>query len=180
MQKINLDKKIIVFLVLSGFLLVELFVLLPGEIKTISRLNKKINTAVENLKLIEEDWPNKENYLIRKEKLAKEISDMRSRVVAPQEESKAFSFISANSRNFSVTISSLSPGELQDYTLTGLGEFKVLPINVKAESQFHNLLEFLEYLQGSKYLFGVKELEISSGSSSNTINMTLCCLIEKK
>ena len=180
MQKINIDKKTVVFLALAIVLFGELFVVFPWEMKRISGLTKRIAKVTQRVNSIERKWPRKDKYLEGKELLKKEIKETRGRFFSPEQESKILSFISTGSKNFGVEIQSLLPGQLQDYTSTKVGEFKYLPIVVKANSGFHNLAMFLNYLSSSQYFFEVKELNILSGSPCNSIEMTICGVIEVK
>lgn len=180
MQKIDIDKHTVVFFILAVILFGEILVIFPWQIKIISDLTKKTTKISRQVNSIEREWPRKDKYLESKELLKKELKEARNRFLSPDQGSKALSFISANSKNFEVEIQSLSSGKLQDYTSTEAGEFKYLPIAIKAKSKFHNLAMFLNYLNNSQYSFEVKELNIVSGDSHNLIKMTICGIIREK
>jgi len=179
MQKINIDKQAVIFFGLASFLAIELIVLVPWSFKKITILSKKGSELSRKIKSIEADWPNKDKYINDKEKIKSEIKKLREKFITPREESKLLSFISGSSKDFGVAIKSLLPGKLQDYTDTEFGEFKYLPVSVKAKSGFHNFARFLNYLKSSPYFFEVKELSISSGQPYNSIEMILCGAIEE-
>jgi len=180
MQKINFSKQTIIFLAVILCLVIEVVVFFPWGVGTLFRLNREVEKSANNIYQVKSNWALKESYLSNRDNIKGEISKIRAKIISSQEDSKVFSFISASSKDFQVNIYSLSPEKLQDYALTNSGDFKYLPIQIKAESGFHNLLGFLNYLQKSKYLFGVNELQITSRYPFNVVNMTVCCLIEKK
>lgn len=180
MQKIDIDKQIIIFLSAAAILIGELFIVFPWEMKTISNLTKKTAKIADQVNSVEREWPKKDKYLENKELLKKEVEKEKSRFLLPGQGSKALSFISANSKNFGIEIQALSPGELQDYISTKLGTFKYLPIKVKAKGKFHSLAKFLDYLGNSQYFFGVKEMSISYRAPYNIIKMVVYGIVEEK
>jgi len=180
MQKLNFDKKSVVFFFIVAFIIIEMAVFIPWGIKKIISSNKEIKSVATRLKNIEEDWPNKDKYVQQKEQLNKSLDDIQSKFVSTQEESKIFSFISTSSKEFGVDIKSLLPSKLQDYASTKFGKFKYLPIVIKAESKFHNLALFLEYLGNSKYFFEVKKIKISGVHKQNIVEIVICLVIQEK
>ena len=178
MQKINIDKQVVVFFILAAILVGELFIVFPWEIKKISNLTKETAKIAWRVSSIEREWPKKDKYLKNKELLKKEIEESRGRFLLFDQGSKALSFISANSKDFGIEIQSLSLGKLQDYISTKFGTFKYLPVKVKAKGKFHNLARFLDYLSGSQYFFEVKEMSILHKHPYNSIEMTICGIIE--
>jgi len=180
MQKLNFDKKSIVFFSIAAFIVIEVAVFIPWGIKRIISSNREIKFVATRLKNIERDWPNKDRYVQQKEQLSKSLGELRSKFVSTQDESKLLSFISTSSKEFGVEIKSLLPSKVQDYTSTEFGKFKYLPIVIKAESKFHNLVLFLEYLGNSKYFFEVKKVNISGTRKKNTVEMIVCAAIQEK
>ena len=180
MQKINIDRRTIVFLILAVILFAELFVAFPWGIKKISDLMKQTNKIAQRVASIEHDWPRKDKYLEAKEELKEEVKRIQGKFILRHQESKILSFISASSKDFKVKIQSLTPGELEEYTSTKFGEFKYLPVAIKADSKFHDLVLFLNYLNDSQYFFEVKKLDILSRSPYNSIEMIICAAIAVK
>ena len=177
MQKLKLDKYIMVFLVLAIFLIVEVFIFFPFGIKKMSSISQKTARLVKDLNQIERDWPNKDNYLKKIEELKVGVKEKKNRFTSQDKESKLISFISSKSKDFDIEILSLSPGDLKDYTTTEFGEFKYLPLNIKAKGKFHNLALFLEYLQMSQYFFEIRDLTMSRVSQDNKIDMVICAIV---
>lgn len=180
MQKINIDKQTAVFLILAVVLFTELFIVFPWEIKKISDLTKRTTEAARRVISIENEWPRKDRYLKEKRELKEEIKRVEEKFISRQQESKILSFISVSSKDFKVKIQSLTPGELQEYTSTKFGEFKYLPVAIKADSKFHDLVSFLNHLNDSRYFFEVKKLDILSKSPYNSIEMIICGAIAVK
>lgn len=180
MQKINIDKQTAVFLILAVVLFTELFIVFPWEIKKISDLTKRTTEAARRVISIENEWPRKGRYLKEKRELKEEIKRVEEKFISRQQESKILSFISVSSKDFKVKIQSLTPGELQEYTSTKFGEFKYLPVAIKADSKFHDLVSFLNHLNDSRYFFEVKKLDILSKSPYNSIEMIICGAIAVK
>jgi len=180
MQKINIDKPTLVFVIVAAILLVELFVVFPWEISKIGGLTKKRSKLIEKLNFIENEWPRKDQYLENKELLNEEIQKVRGKFITYDQESKVLSFISASSKDFGIKINSLTPGELQSYVSTKFGKFEYLPIKVKAKGNFHNLAMFLDYLSSSQYFFEVKELAILSGLPYSSIEMVIFGVVAVK
>lgn len=180
MQKLNFDKKSIVFFSIVTFIIIEVAVFIPWGIKKIISSNRKIKFTATRLKNIEKDWPKKDKYVQQKKQLSKSLDEIRSKFVSAQDQSKVFSFISTSSKEFGVEIRSLLPSKAQDYTSTKFGEFKYLPIVIKAESKFHNLALFLEHLRNSKYFFEIKKINISGASKQNIVEMVICAALQEK
>ena len=179
MQKINIDKQTIIFFALAVLLLAEVFVLVPWSFKRITVLSRTAASLSRKLKSIRVDWPNKDKYIDSQEELKAQIKKAHFKFIPSQEESKLLSFISANSKNFNVNIKSLLPGKVKEYTSTHFGEFKYLPIAVKARGGFHNLAKFLDYLKNSQYFFEIKKMSISSQQPYNFIEMNICGVISE-
>lgn len=177
MQKISIDKQTIIFFVLAVFLLMEIFVLVPWSFKRIAVLSKTAASLSRKLKSVKADWPNKDKYIDNQEKLKEQIKKVHSRFIPSQEESKLLSFISANSKDFNVSIKSLLPGGREEYVSTHFGEFKYLPVAVEARGGFHNLARFLDYLKRSQYFFEIKKMSISSQQPYNLIEMDICGVV---
>ena len=180
MQKINIDTQTVVFFVLAVVLCAEVFVAFPWEIKKISDLSKRTTKVAQQVTSIENEWPRKDEYLKDKSELGEEIKRIQGKFILREQESKLLSFISVSSEDFKVKIQSLTPGELEEYTSTKFGEFKYLPIAIKADSKFQNLVLFLNHLNDSEYFFEVKELDILSRSPYNSIEMIICGAIAVK
>ena len=147
MQKINIDKQTIVFFILATILFSELLIAFPWEIKKISDLTKQTTEVAQRVTSIENQWPRKDKYLKDKSELLDEIKRIKEKFILKQQESKILSFISVSSKDFKVKIQSLTPGVIQEYTSTKFGEFKYLPVAIKADSGFHDLVLFLNYLK---------------------------------
>ena len=173
MQKINIDKQTIAFFILAVVLSLELFVAFPWELKKISDLTKRTAKVAQRVTSIENEWPRKDRYLKDKRQLEEEIKRVKEKFILRQQESKILSFISVSSKDFKVKIQSLTPGELGEYTSTRFGEFKYLPVAIKADSKFHDLVLFLNHLNDSQYFFEVKKLDILSRSPYNSIEMII-------
>ena len=174
MQKINIDKQTVVFFILAAILSIELFVAFPWEIKKISNLTKSTTKIAQRVTSIKNEWPRKDKYLKAKRELKEDIKRIQKKFISKQQESRMLSFISVSSKDFRVKIQSLTPGELEEYTSTKFGEFKYLPVAVKADSKFHDLVLFLNHLNDSQYFFEVKKLDILSRSPYNSIEMIIC------
>ena len=162
MQKINIDKQTVVFFIIAIVLFLELFIAFPWEIKKISDLSKRTIKIAQQVTSIENDWPRKDQYLNNKSELEKEIEAIQEKFILRQQESKILSFVSTSGKDFKVKIQSFTPGELEEYTSTKFGEFNYLPITIKADSKFHDLVLFLNHLNDSQYFFEVKKLDILS------------------
>ncbi len=180
MQKINIDKPTLGFIVVAAILVVELLVIFPWEVSKIGALTRRGNKLIEKLNAIENEWPRKEQYLESKELLKKEIQRARGKFIVRDQESKALSFISVSSKAFGIEINLLTPGDLKSYTKTKVGNFKYLPIKVKAKGNFHNLAMFLDHLSDSQYFFEVKKLTILSGSPYNSVEIMICGAVAVK
>ncbi|MDD4954602.1 MAG: type 4a pilus biogenesis protein PilO [Candidatus Omnitrophica bacterium] len=178
MRKLKLDKNIIFAAVASAILLVEIVLTISG-IGAISGINKNISKVKQDLATIEKEWPNKENYVKKADNLKKEITAMREKFIQPQQDSALFSYISSESKNFSVQLKSLKPQPLQDYASNKLGKFKCLPIAVSATSSFHNFARFMDFLQNGRYFFDVLEMRILSDSPYHSIEMIICGLVKE-
>jgi len=178
MHKLKLDKDIILVAVLSAVVLGEI-ILMVLAIGGFYGINKKISTIRQDLASIEREWPQKENYVNKSDSLKKEISEMRGKFILPQEDSALFSYISTESKNFSVQIKSIKPLPLQDYTPSRLGKFKSLPITVSALSSFHNFAQFMDFIQNGRYFFDVLEMRILSDSALQSIEIVICGLVKE-
>ncbi|MFH1519461.1 MAG: hypothetical protein ABIE75_02695 [Candidatus Omnitrophota bacterium] len=180
MRQINLDRQTVIFIVLAAILAGELFILFPWELRKINKFTERIGKIAEQINSVENEWPQKDRYLENQKRVKEEIKKTREEFIITNQESKPLSFISAHSKDFEIEIQSLSPQELQTYVSTKFGKFKYLPIKVKAEGKFNNLVMFLNYLHNSQYFFEVKELTILSGSPFNPIEMVICGAIAVK
>ncbi|MCF7888413.1 MAG: hypothetical protein K9L76_03965, partial [Candidatus Omnitrophica bacterium] len=90
-------------------------------------------------------------------------------------ESKLISFISENSQKYDIKIKAITP---LDVFSAENKNFDYIPFRIEAEGSFHDLGNFLSFLQKDKYFFQLKELVIT-GYRPNKINMLLCGLSQK-
>jgi len=180
MQKLKLDRQVVIFSAVIVALALEFFILLPWSIGRIIQVNKRTRKTFQDIKVVKQEWPDKDAYLEKKGQLKKDIEAIRSKFITSQETSKLLSFISSASRDFKVEIESFSPLKVEEYTSNKYGQFKYIPIEIKAKSKFHNLALFLEYLYKSQYFFEIKDLKITSGYPYNPIEITICGLIVEK
>ncbi|MCK9615275.1 MAG: type 4a pilus biogenesis protein PilO [Candidatus Omnitrophica bacterium] len=178
MRKLKLDKNIIVAIVLVIVSIGEIILLVLGA-GIVFNINKKISKIRQDLATIEKEWPNKDRYVSKSETLTKEIDDMREKFILPQQDSALFSYISTESKNFSVQIKVIKPQALQDYAASKIGKFKCLPITISAIGSFHNFAQFMDFLQTGKYFFDVLEMQILSDSPYHSIEMVICGLIKE-
>ncbi|MDP2923394.1 MAG: hypothetical protein Q8O30_06725 [Candidatus Omnitrophota bacterium] len=179
MRKLDLDKHIVIFSVAAFILLLELLLILPLEIKKIGEMNKAAAKFRQDIDSVEKDWPNKDIYLASSQAAKAEIQRLSEKFIVPQQESGIFSFISSESKGFGVEIKVLKPSEIEDYVSTKFGKFKYLPINIKAQSQFHDLARFLDYLQSGKLFFEVKEITIKANYPNNLVDIIICGLVKE-
>lgn len=180
MQKINFDKATIVFSLLTLFLSLEVFLLLPAGFKRINTANRQIGIINRKLGAVESEWPKKAVYLAKEETIKKNIEGLKAKFITPQQESKVLSFISANSEEFGVEITSITPGKPKSHEDETVTEISYLPINIKGTSSFHNLLAFLNYLGKEKYFFRVDSLDMSLLYPRNSMEMTISALMRKE
>lgn len=176
MQKIKLDKQLVTFIILALILIIELFMLLPWGIGRISRLGKKTDNLKEKIKVTKADWPKKSEYLDKVDGLKVKIEDNKDKIIAVGHESKLISFISENSQKYSIKIKAITP--LDPFSAENKN-FNYIPFRIEAEGSFHDLGNFLSFLQKDKYFFQLNELVIT-GYRPNKINMLLCGLSKKQ
>ncbi|MFA5008127.1 MAG: hypothetical protein WC546_02780 [Candidatus Omnitrophota bacterium] len=178
MRKLKLDKNIVLSSVLAATLIIEI-ILVVLELSAVLNINKKIFKTRQDLTTIEREWPAKDNYLKKKESLNKEISEMRDRFILPQQESAAFSYLSSESKNFSVQLKAIKPLAMQDYAASKLGKFKLLPITISAASSFHDFARFMDFIQNGKYFFDVLEMRILSDYPYSSIEIAISGLMKE-
>ncbi len=178
MRKLKIDKNLILPAVLTAISIAAIVGLVAG-FSVLFGVNKKITKIRQDLATIQREWPNKESYVKKSESLKEEIKNMREKFIRPQQESAFFAYISTESKNFNIQIKVLKPQALQDYAASKVGKFKYLPLTVSAAGAFHNLAQFMDFLQRGKYFCDVAEMQIMSDSPYNTIEMVLGGLIKE-
>jgi Tfp pilus assembly protein PilO len=176
MQKIKLDKQLVIFITLALLLVIELFIFLPWQIGRISKLGKKTDDLKEKINTTKADWPKKTEYLNKVDNLKTEIENNKDKIIAVGHESRLISFISENSQKYNIKIKAIMP--LDSFPAENKN-FDYIPFRIEAEGRFHDLGNFLSFLQKDKYFFQLKEL-IITGYRPNKINMLLCGLSEKR
>ncbi|MCF7895079.1 MAG: type 4a pilus biogenesis protein PilO, partial [Candidatus Omnitrophica bacterium] len=172
MQKIKLDKQLVIFIILALTLVVELFIFLPWGIGRISKLAKKTDSLRQKINTTKTDWPKKPDYLDKVDRLKVKTENNKNKIVAVGHESKLISFISENSQKYDIKIKAITP---LDVFSAENKNFDYIPFRIEAEGSFHDLGNFLSFLQKDKYFFQLKELVIT-GYRPNKINMLLCGL----
>ncbi|MCF7873448.1 MAG: type 4a pilus biogenesis protein PilO [Candidatus Omnitrophica bacterium] len=176
MQKIKLDKQLVIFISLALVLIVELFILLPWQISRISKMAKGANSLKQKIETTKTEWSRKSDYLTKISNLEDKIKKNKNKIVSSGHESKLISFISKSSQNYGVKVKAITP---LDPFSTENKKFNYIPFRIEAEGSFHDLGNFLNFLQKSDYFFEVKELTIT-GYRPNKINMLLCGLGKKQ
>ncbi|MCF7870675.1 MAG: type 4a pilus biogenesis protein PilO [Candidatus Omnitrophica bacterium] len=175
MQKIKIDKQFIVFIGLAVVLAAELFIFLPWGIGSISKTGRAVKRLKQKIETTKTEWPKRKDYLAKIDDLKKEIDKNKNKIIASGHESKLISFISKNSQKYNIRIKAITP--LDSYPAEDK-KFNYIPFRIEAEGGFHDLGNFLAFLQKDNYFFELKELTLA-GYRPNKINILLCGLEEK-
>ncbi len=180
MQKLKLNKPLVIFLTVILFLALELLFLLPQASRRISNLNRKRLLASSKLKAAREEWPRQDIYLNKSKELSEQVKIIQKRFILSQDMPQVLNFIADNAETFKVEIIELSPLVQSGVPLEQPASFTYAPITLKAKSKFHSLAMFLECLQASQYFFEVKELNITSGPDYPLVEIKLCTALREE
>ncbi|MCF7875078.1 MAG: type 4a pilus biogenesis protein PilO [Candidatus Omnitrophica bacterium] len=175
MQKIRLDKHFFIFIILSAALIAELFIFLPWGIGSIAKTGKAVKRLKQKIETTKTEWPKRQDYLVKIDDLKKEIAKNKNKIITSGHESKLISFISKNSQKYNIRIKAITP--LDPYPAKNK-KFNYIPFRIEAEGGFHDLGNFLAFLQKDNYFFELKELTLA-GYRPNKINILLCGLEER-
>ena len=180
MRKINLNlnKDYLPFLGIILILIVEIFILFFA-VKYLFNLNKKVLTIKKTIETTKSEKLLLDSYKSKIENLKKELELLNNKSIGYAEESNLLSFISSESKNFKFEINKITPLQRLKYTTTKDNKFSYIPINIEAVCSFHSLVDFLRFLENSKYFFEVSELNISYLEGVEKINITICGLLKE-
>lgn len=180
MLKLNLDKKTLFLLVFTGVLILELFFFMPWTIVRLAAVNKGVRQLKSKAAMVESEWHNKDSYLERNSQLRKDVEKLKIKIFPFSQQASVLSFISSESEKFNVIINSLQPLAIQEYASTDFGDFKYLPVAMSVKANFHNLKNFIEYLQSYEAFFAVRRLNISSGEPDTLADVEIGVLVKEE
>jgi len=179
MQKVRLDKKAIISIVVYAIFLIEILFIAPIQIKRFSSLHSKVRDLRKKVTQAKNDLNSKDKFIQDKEKIKLDIVELESGFIASGDISSVLSFISRKAKENAVDVLEITQSSTKLYTKIGSAKIYSLPIKVKAQAGFHNLSQYLNALQDGYYFLSVDELFIKGNSPYHKAMFVLTALFKE-
>ncbi|RKY41519.1 MAG: hypothetical protein DRP81_08345 [Candidatus Omnitrophota bacterium] len=178
MQKMKLDKRILIVIVYVALFL-EIFWFTPFQIKKFIHLFSEVGRLRKNIVQFSSQKNYQQNLLSRKKEISREIIELKSKIIAPQDVSALQAYLSRKAKENRLDIEEISPNSPQEYKITSQGKFLALPVDIILEADFHSLARFFGDLEKGDYFLAPKEMEVIGAKPYHRVNLELYALIKE-
>ena len=179
MQNIKLDKKEIISLVIYGICLVEIFFIIPVQVKNFSSLHHKMSVLKKKVIQAKKGFSSKDEFINDKEKIKMDIVNLESSFATSQDISAVLAFISRRAKENVVDILEVAQSRPKLYKKIAGMKVYSLPIRVKAKAGFHNLCQCLNALQSGFYFLKISSLSIKGNSLYHEVRFVVTALFKE-
>lgn len=179
MQKIKLDKKIIIYSSFYLLALIEVGLILPIQTKKFFQLNSQTAQLRKKISSYKQDINTEDRFVNDREQAKLTIGDLETQFVTSQDVSSITSYISTKAKENAVEILEIMPSQPQHYKTIPQGKFSYLPIKIEAKASFHDLAVFLNILSSGSWFLETKELIMKEDKPSCKVNFVVVVLLRE-
>ena len=179
MQNIKLNKKEVISLVIYGVCLIEIFLIIPVQVKNFSSLHHKTSVLKKKITQAKKDLLSKDEFANNKEKMKLDIIDLESSLATSQDISAVLAFISRKAKENAVDILEVTQSRPKLYKKIAGMKVYSLPITVRAKAGFHNLCQCLNAFQGGFYFLKIDSLSIKGNSPYHEVKFVVTALFKE-
>ncbi|MBN2121419.1 MAG: type 4a pilus biogenesis protein PilO [Candidatus Omnitrophica bacterium] len=173
------NKVTIIFAALTVFIFVDLIFFLPGQISNSRNIAKKLKEVKEKIESLDRDIANKNNFLNTKKSFEEKLLDIQSRFLSKDDSTLIMSEINNLAKKSNLEITNFRPRPLQEIVKHGHITFYYLPVDLKFETSFHRLGEFLNRLEKLDFSVELTELKMKGEYPDTSITMQICGVVRE-
>jgi len=152
-----ITKERLIFIGLLFVLILEIFVLVPYGVGRVFALTKKNNESRKKISAVKAEWPRKDSYLEKKNKLSESIEKEKTSLSVCGSLEDLISYVSACANKSKVRIETIAP--IGDEGLA-----------IEFSGGYHHFGNFFDMLQNEKYLVKVKKIMIIAEDNVNVLS----------
>lgn len=155
--------------ILGGILLfiflIDYFLIMNPQLKTLRTLNPKIRLLAEDLKTAKDDITRMEQYQSSVATFRAQVELLNSSLISKEGIPLVLENISRTANKFGVKIDQLKPlKEEQGLVLENKeGKFSALPILVNAQGSYHNMGRFINQIEENNAFLSIVDLKFTAG-----------------
>ncbi len=179
MQKFEVDKKTVVLLAFYVFLVIDLVIIVPLQIKKLTSLHSQFLRMQRRIRQYEEDKHLKDTFAARKEKIIFSIEQLKNKIVDSSDIITLSTYISTKAKENAVELEEILPDRMEPYKTTSEGKFYYLPLRIKAKAGFHNLAQFINVLEEGFYFLEVRELEVKENTPYHKVKLVVVAIVKE-
>jgi Tfp pilus assembly protein PilO len=174
-----MDKRRIFILGIYCLVIIELFFIVPAQLKKFASTRKKSRQLQQQINSYQQSIDNEQQLRQQTQQIKLDIANLKGKIVPLDSLSQITSYISQQAEANEAEILSILPGKLQDFKKIEGKQFSYLPVKIELKADFHSLGKFLAQLYKSGYFLQVKELLIKSNSPYHDVRFVVVALVEK-
>lgn len=171
--------------VLIGIFLLDYFVIMMPQLKTLSVVNPKISALSKELKQTRSDIKNSKQYQTQVAQLREKMKMTGTKILAKEEIPTILESISVIASATKVRINQIMPmKESQKLVLTNdEGRYYSLPILVNARGSYHNIGRFLNHIETNGIFMSIIDFDIVATNDDpyrHSLNLTVKTFIRER
>lgn len=179
MQKLNLDKKILVCIIVYAVLILDLLVVIPLQIGGTLSSGRAARLVRGRIAEYNRDSAARERFVQEKDSLSREIFSLQGKIMSRQDVSLFSAYVSGKAKEYGVDIIEVSAGNQDKYKSTAQGTYYYLPLKIDAESGFHNLAQFFNALERGGYYLNIEEMTVKAEAPYHKVRLVISTLLKE-
>jgi hypothetical protein len=180
MQKLKLNKKIIIYISFYAILALDLAVVVPLQVYKIIRVKAQASDFKKKITFFERETALEVSLFDEKIRINKEITDKENKIASQGDTSAISVFLSNKAKETNFDAQEIILGKLQETkTVSTGGKFFYLPVRITGRAGFHNLAQFVNALETGPYSLQVKEFSIKEAKPYHIIDISLAALLRE-
>ena len=185
------NKSIIIFSILAVFILTDLCFFLPMQLSKARKINRRSLELREKIDSLNKDLQNKQGYINQNQSLERKLRDIQVKFLAKDDAAVIISKINRISKDMSLDVTSIKPQSLQEISKKTTTKkkkkkqekqgisFYYLPVDLRFNSGYHVLGEFINRLERLDFSLELNQLSITDEVPFTVVNMRICGIVKE-
>jgi len=173
------NKTLILFLILAVFLLCDCIFFLPFQISKFKAAGDQSAVIKGKLETLKRDIKNKDSLMEQQQSLENKLRDIETRFLRKGDAALIISEINRISKEIGLDIANIRPYREQEIDKKGDISFYYLPVDLKFNTGFHKLGEFLNRVEKLDFSLKLRRLEIKGEYPELSVEMQICGIVRE-
>ena len=179
MRQFRIEKKLILYIAFYLVFIIDLALVLPYQVKKVLSVHSENKTLGKKINQFKREDNLQAKFIDEQETVEVEMINLASQILAPDDISAISAYISDKAKTNAVELLEISPGEMQEHETNSEGKFSYLPLNIRVNSGFHNLAQFVNSLERGKYFLKIEKLRIREETPYHKVEISVNALVKE-